>query len=475
MKAVFLLLLVFLPCLVQAQKKISVSKQKRDFEVLKTTLLENTGNPYLHTDSLRFVEKCREIDAYLDVARTRRELFVCFSEFVSLVKCGHTSIIPTPGLFLEYCGARSFFTKEVIFKNDELILLKNIPKTSIKRGFRVIEIDRQPIREIKQRLFHLLWADGDNITFKQKILEFNFPFYYYMAYGPKDNYQVRYVNELQDTMQATLPAIEPMEISYRFGSKAWKAKPYGNFKSYKKDNYAVFKIQSFKKAGGRAYRDFLEGNFKKINKNKITNLVIDLRGNLGGIVQTELISHFADSTFQLGYQRCNDSVRPHYFRYFKHRFSLPRFRYFLTRIRVRQSNKRGEDPKYVFYTKKSSYYGLTQFKGQVYVLVDGFSFSASAHLSAILKEKFNAIIIGEEVGGGMAGGNTGQLVLKLPKTNFKVGINPVYFNNGVELTSCSTSLCPDYEIKEKVILTGKKRDLHLEKALELIKSKKVQK
>ena len=75
----------------------------------------------------------------------------------------------------------------------------------------------------------------------------------------------------------------------------------------------------------------------------------------------------------------------------------------------------------------------------------------------------------------MAGGNTGQLVLKLPKTNFKVGINPVYFNNGVELTSCSTSLCPDYEIKEKVILTGKKRDLHLENALELIKSKKVQK
>ena len=111
-----------------------------------------------------------------------------------------------------------------------------------------------------------------------------------------------------------------------------------------------------------------------------------------------------------------------------------------------------------------------QFKGQIYVLTNGRSFSMSGVTSTYLKHKSNAIIIGEETGANVAGSNaaiSGKIIL--PNSKVIVHIPLYHLYHDIDVKNKGRGLMPDYPTNytKKNVLNGE--DVDMKKVFELVK------
>jgi C-terminal processing protease CtpA/Prc len=178
---------------------------------------------------------------------------------------------------------------------------------------------------------------------------------------------------------------------------------------------------------GDNFPKFLEDTFKHLRDKHTKTLVIDLRGNGGGADEygALLVSYLTDKPF----------------RYFDHinlntlspspsvSDALDLHADFLTKLR----NATTPNPVggYLLTPKMNSGLNLQQpsnypFTGNVFVLIDGGSFSCSADVCAILHHLKRATFIGEETGGGYYGNNSGAMpTLTLPHSKISIRF-PLY-------------------------------------------------
>jgi C-terminal processing protease CtpA/Prc len=164
-------------------------------------------------------------------------------------------------------------------------------------------------------------------------------------------------------------------------------------------------------------RKFFKKSFKQIKKDRMTDLVIDVRSNGGGDASfsTLLTRYLSDHTFRLA-----DSlytVRPpsKYNKYIEKDFWYNMLTRFVTR--------KGRDGKYHFRYFERHVYSpkkRNHFDGQIYLLTGGNSFSATTLFVGDLKGQKNVTVVGEETGGGYYG-NTAWIIqdVTLPNTGIR--------------------------------------------------------
>ncbi|MEM8892211.1 MAG: S41 family peptidase, partial [Bacteroidota bacterium] len=111
------------------------------------------------------------------------------------------------------------------------------------------------------------------------------------------------------------------------------------------------------------------------------------------------------------------------------------------------------------------------FKGKLYVLINGSTFSSAADLAADIRKTTEATFIGEESGGtfeGPTGGNT--IVVQLPHSKIMIRISPnIHVGYMYQKHPIGRGVLPDYEIEYSIEDYLQRKDLELEKALELIR------
>ena len=103
------------------------------------------------------------------------------------------------------------------------------------------------------------------------------------------------------------------------------------------------------------------------------------------------------------------------------------------------------------------------FKGKIYVLVNGSSFSASSIISSKLKADGRAILVGEETGGANDGTVAGRYnTVKLPNSKILFPIGLMKISPNIEFTNTKKGVVPDVEIVENAteILQKKDKVLH---------------
>ncbi len=114
------------------------------------------------------------------------------------------------------------------------------------------------------------------------------------------------------------------------------------------------------------------------------------------------------------------------------------------------------------------------FKGQLYVLINGITFSSAGDLAADLRKTTNAIFIGEESGGlfeGPTGGNS--IVIQLPHSKIVVRISPnIQMGYLYQKHPIGRGVLPDHPIEYSIDDLLNKKDLEMEKAYQLIKEVK---
>ena len=449
------LILCFLPLSVLQAQSLSKKDMLQDLAQLQEELTRfHPGlNRYMRADSM---------DYYFDLVEARMpeqmKAYNFYGEVTFLlnkVRCGHTRASMPFRTRERFRADHLFMPVAIKYLGNRMYIDKSLaPAPALRRGDEVLAINGKPVSEFTHHIFDHHAADGVIETGKYRQTEAYFP-YYYQLYVDQDaevySFKVRSKGGQVRDVKVEGQDWETVGQIMDRGGRA------PELKLEHRDAYSYMRISTFvgyiMNKAGLEYEEFLEESFQELNEKGVKQLVLDLRGNGGGTDNfgALLVSYFANQPFK----------------YFE-------------RIEVTNAySGYGDVVKSDGRNLMTSHKGLTtwqpkanRFKGKLYVLTDGRSFSTCADVATVLHHHDWATFIGEETGGGYDGntsGNSKTLTLR----NSKVDINlPMWMYTTANLGHAypGRGAIPDHEIIPSLdeYLAG--TDVGLKKAEELIKA-----
>ncbi len=398
------------------------------------------------------------------------------------IRCGHTSFGMSDH-WNKYIQNKSIpsFPLQLKLWNDTMVVTACLNKkdTVLKKGTLITSINGWRNAALIQKMFQSLPVDGaaNNVNYMR--LSSDFPYFHRSIFGIYKNYRIGYIDSAGAEKTILLPMFARAVSKAKKDSVALtkekrsrsirRAERVASFQSLQMDTAtltATLTLRSFANGGGKHLKRFLNRSFKSMEEQKIKKLIIDLRNNGGGDVTRAalLAQYLRDSAFKVvdtAYAVAKN-FRP-FTSHIRHGFFNHLALFFLT--------KKQQDGAYHFgFWERHWYHPKVKrhFNGPVYVLINGFSFSATSIFCNLVKGQANIQLVGEETGGGWYG-NSGLLIpdLKLPNTQLKVRLpffKVVQFRHGAK---DGRGVVPDIFIPPTVegVRNGVDRKMQMVKAL----------
>jgi hypothetical protein len=434
-----------------------VKNQLKDFKIFKESFTANSAGLYFYISEKEFESSINTLEKTLSTPLSDIEIYKAYSKCVASIHCGH-SIIMVKKIHEKYLKNNSSFPFEVYYINGKL-LVKNAyedQNVELKKYTEIKSINGEKIADLISYFSLYISSDGNNQTHKNELMKNEFMFYYYCFKNQPKTLDIEYYNSKNEVEIASFNATIPSYV------KQQKESDYFCQLSRFIDttNKRATLILPNPLPRNNTYKLQLDTFFVLIQQYKIDDLIIDVRGNTGGLTQNYLTGFFCDSsyTFESRTLKANRKLNYHY----QKPFDSQRLSILCTRIVTKNGRKS---------TVKESVPNSPQFKGNLYMLTDGWTFSAASNLTSILKEHSNAIIIGEETGGSYHKCSTGNLILKLPKSKLSFKINPMQYENSVFVSEHKGGVLPTYDVKPSDKWDSTE-DLQLQFVYELIKKQK---
>ena len=229
---------------------------------------------------------------------------------------------------------------------------------------------------------------------------------------------------------------------------------------------AVLEVNAFTKDS--KLRSFFRQSFKKIRKEQIPNLIVDMRGNGGGSVTLSnlLTKYIASAPFKIADSLYAIKRSSKYGRFRENQLLNWLFLQFLTRKKA--------DGHYHFTFFENKYFKpktKNHFNGTTYILTGGNTFSAATLFTKALVKQENVIVVGEETGGG-AYGNTAWLIPDVTLPNTKVRFRLPLFRLVVDRNEAKGhGVYPEVEVVPTVEDIRKGNDYKMDKVKQLIKQR----
>lgn len=354
-------------------------------------------------------------------------------------------------------GIAPFSQLEFELIDNKIYVVKNKSlNKKIKVGTELIGINDKILSELLIKYSTFMASDGLNTTFINRRLGRNFSTFYNYQFGIPDSLTFNFknndtitnvflkrgivdsikVNKNNKIIKTTVARTIIKATKKRndiFGFNKDRKVYNRNLHFLEKDSaVAVMKINGFQLGD---YQTFYADSFKRIKELKTSTLIIDLRDNGGGRLSeiANLYSYLATEPYIFAdksevVSKTSLLMNMNYFKdkpfYIKPLLMLAApLIYPLYYFKTHKS----KDEKYYLSTtyEKLKNPHKNNFKGKIYVLINGGSFSASSLLSSNLKGSKRAYFVGEETGGGYNGTVAGQMpVVTLPqsKINIRIGL-----------------------------------------------------
>lgn len=275
-----------------------------------------------------------------------------------------------------------------------------------------------------------------SLAIRQNAVAHNFKFYLWMFYGFEKDYELGIRNKQNQIQNIIVPGVSSQDFRHNIKRMSKANDEQYAFSIDKNRKTAILKIKSFGNLD--RFCSFADSTFSKIEKNKIENLVIDVRGNGGGrsVVVDSLMNYLTTKEYEL-YQkieiRISEELKERYRDKYPERYDWINS-YVIDDLVIPELN--GTKP----------FDNKLRFKGKLYLLTDKTTFSAAATFAGIFKELKLGTIIGEETGGTI--GYYGDFwFLKTPNTAVNFYIAPKRFiqYGGTDL---DRGVIPEYIIKD---------------------------
>lgn len=456
-------------------KKYPPSQLQEDATLLKNVLL--AMHPVIGIyESRAFYEK--RFDSFvksLTDSLTEKQFRLKVKLLVDDLHCGHTEVLYSSAFYREMNKLRLNYSPYVFLPVEEkAYMIANLNKkqdSTIRKNAEITKINGIAVDSMIRYSKRFISTDGFNTTAKEYFVQLGFNSYYLGLFGRPDTFNVEYKqNGLLKT--ARYPAIRPkafpplplgpkpdsLLIKYRNAKMAYR------FVDAEKKTM-LLKIDKFSHRGDiRAYRRI----FRKLKNNKTESLILDLRNNGGGSLANSyrLLSYLLNKNST---QTLRTTIR----NYPDKKYTKGNLAFKFTRFAYKIIGKKEtrHDTDNFIYTIKP--HKKNHYDQKIFVLINGGSFSASCLVAGYLKALNRATFIGEETGGAMEGCNAGITPFyKLPNTKIRVRIPAFRIVHDVCPAITGHGILPDYKIEYSLKDILNKKDLELQKALELIKKDK---
>lgn len=436
----------------QAQH-ISLEETKSDLDFLKKAI--ETYNPGLHTYNPDFdssvVRLARSIE---DDSISHLEYFGLVSQLCAFSNEGHFDLGSWGDTIHKGFGNNDYSYLPISVKviAGRIFVWNDYSnEQQLSRGDEVLMINGKWTAAVLQKLYKATPTDGAISTYADKVMESSFSWKYHLYVEQPVRFLITFKTPDGIHLGATIEALDKEEQNANFKKYAEPTpseKPKGTTAFYElshKKYYSILELPTFSYEVVRKEKvkskKLYKGVFKELANKKASSLIIDLRDNRGGMNEfaDDIIPYLLDAPSEDTYLKKSVSWE-------------------------------GKEKTYKM-PKPSKY----AFKGDIYVLVNGGTYSAASTLARYLKEYGNATIIGEETGTRYEGFSAGsKQYVSLPNSAVKIGI-PRYhttFPVSQKQTTTNRGLIPDQKVEYSIkdLING--RDLHMKQTLFLITKKR---
>ena len=321
-----------------------------------------------------------------------------------------------------------------VYHNNRAYVHRDYSRDStLAPGAEILSINGSPMTSIIDNFLETTSSDGENQTYKYAKMN-------RLDYGLFPGYE-----DFPDIYRVSFVMLEnPCEREAKI-----EAEPQGFIASVRAKQYlqtrlfhqydlemvdslktAILKIRDFVPDRPDDYVAFLNNVFLRIRNEDVEHVIVDVRDNDGGDPghAAELLSYLTDSPYTyfqnyvIGYRNLKRLVAPH----------------------------------------------PLNFKGDVYVLIDGGSFSTTGHFLSLMKFHDLGTLVGEEAGGSFRCYGCPKECI-LPHTKLRLQYMRCSYSTNAEGFTWGSGIRPDVEVKLRIedLIVG--RDTIKEHALELIK------
>lgn len=445
-----------------AQEKHAKSALIEDIDILKTNLEE------IHAGLYTYVTK-QELDDWfvttkesLKDSMTTFEFYKVMASLNSVIKNGHT------GVHYPRFGKNFNVIPVQLYKYKNSFYVSGTFKTEYKDliGKEIVTINGVSIVDVFNILLKNYTRDGNNLTFPSNRLAHHFGLAYSLAYGSEPNFKITIKDNNENNEVLLKSVLLDDEVLAHYKTSVETGFP--NFKI--ENNVGILIFNSFDDSDLKKdkYKEYLQQSFKKVKDNKLENLIVDVRHNGGGaaVPTQELLSYLLDSEFVMYKDVYTITNKITGRKHFKNQglFWLNLFSWLkvkkVDKDKFCLRNKEGSDT----YVSKPN-----NFKGNLYILTNGNSFSATGEFTSFVEHNRDVVFVGEEVGGNKIQNTSGMsLLLTLPNSQQRVSVPIVLYEMNVPANNDRHGTIPDYWVKNTIEEELNNTDAVMEFTLDLI-------
>lgn len=375
-----------------------------------------------------------------------------------------------------------FIPLTIVNLNQKPYIIHNADSRYEIDGWELTAVNGKPINDIYHHIFNTFAADGHILSSKYRYLDSTgFAKEYARTIDQPDTIQITAIHpKTHQKKNFTLKTIGFNQLKaeaqalYKQGILKSTTKP-ANLKTDGKT--AILAINTFSNSNYEEakmdFKKFIKESFETIQKSGIENLIIDMRENGGGTEGNEdfLFSFLTDKPYNK-YKYVQASAL--HYSFYQYTDYKDKTDYMELENDLNKEHYKTPDGRILRKTGIETPEPLQKnpFKGKVYVLTSGWTYSGGAEFCSLMKEHTNAIFIGEEVGGGFYGNTSGySFTLTLPNTKTEIEIPLLKFVLDVKKNiPKGRGVIPDYEVQPTMEQFMNGKDIEMELAKKMIKN-----
>lgn len=444
-----------------------------DFDTLRKALEEAHGGLYRFSDKASWDKRFATYRKKLDKPMNQLAFTGIIAEMIAETRDGHMRLNADDSTTATLARAKQFPLRVTTEGNRLMIVYNDTPAdTTLHPGMQIISINNHSIQELLPRLRKKLAGDGFIETGITRRLERSFAPLYWLYADQSASFTITVRNAAGKLTTTTLTGVTNNDREANRSRNPVNKQMLTNMTRLDgatenvsvrfagPENIAILRVRSFD--ADSTFPAQIDSVFHIIRDKKAQTLILDLRGNGGGVDMygSYLVAQLTNKPFRYFDRIELTSIAPSFATWKPKTFTD-------LKAQTIPYNKGG------FLVTGQLHKGVElqqpsphPFMGQLIVLIDGFSFSTTADVTAQLRYLTKATFIGEETGGACEGNTSGlNALFILPYTQLKIKIQMYEYWNAVSCKQKGRGTLPDYPVERKTadLLMG--IDASLDKAL----------